>query len=648
MSWSPILGSMFQYDKEAAAGSGPASGYVLKLYSASNVAIQMASAKDGSGLLDDCVLDSSGYPLNGSAARFTPFIDQEYKVALYSTQALADANTTASADFFIGPFDPVNNATSSIYNQGSTGAADRTVEDRLQVNIYTSDFGTDNTAFANALTAAANGRLTVDNSVTITGAHTVATTVELEVKKEGLIIDGTGGTMQINGGFICDFKNQAFSGFAQGDIVFDTGGYSNAVERMGYPEWWGIDGTNDEVEINNCIRACRNTILTGQYSIGAAVTVPYDTAISRSISGLNRQATLLAATTNITVLHWSGTYGFCEGITINGNGQAGTIGLKVATEADVDDKNDATWQATVENQNNNVFKDMRFTSIESGVVLACGPNVGGQDSGLYHNKFYNFEFFDCTTRAILYRDMTSGSDPAVGSGSNSNHWISPRFLGTIATGIDIQSGGGNMFDVPHFENITKSINVANTQTNTGECPRNCFRYAHEENITSPSTVSNVSTIFFLHDLNISGSINTEVPIDIRSGQNGQFFLGGIRSLAESEMLRLDNSGNLMMQGITSPATNATNTLHMPIGVASASNITDGAQMLVKDIGGAAGQASYHIKNEQGTEGVVTNCVYKTTTGDPSPAYETLMAVNTFDNTVKIYADGAWRTLASGW
>jgi hypothetical protein len=40
-------------------------------------------------------------------------------------------------------------------------------------------------------------------------------------------------------------------------------------------------------------------------------------------------------------------------------------------------------------------------------------------------------------------------------------------------------------------------------------------------------------------------------------------------------------------------------------------------------------------------------IVKGTTGDPAttaPAF----CVNTFDNTFKVYADGAWRTLASGW
>lgn len=36
---------------------------------------------------------------------------------------------------------------------------------------------------------------------------------------------------------------------------------------------------------------------------------------------------------------------------------------------------------------------------------------------------------------------------------------------------------------------------------------------------------------------------------------------------------------------------------------------------------------------------------KATTGDPTGA-EGLLTINTYDNAIKIYADGAWRTLAS--
>ena len=40
-------------------------------------------------------------------------------------------------------------------------------------------------------------------------------------------------------------------------------------------------------------------------------------------------------------------------------------------------------------------------------------------------------------------------------------------------------------------------------------------------------------------------------------------------------------------------------------------------------------------------------VTKVTTGDPT-GYEGLIEINTFDNVVKIYADGAWRAITSTW
>jgi hypothetical protein len=38
--------------------------------------------------------------------------------------------------------------------------------------------------------------------------------------------------------------------------------------------------------------------------------------------------------------------------------------------------------------------------------------------------------------------------------------------------------------------------------------------------------------------------------------------------------------------------------------------------------------------------------YKTTTGDPTWSYEGMVCINTVDNTVKTYADGGWRQLAT--
>ena len=61
----------------------------------------MASASDGSGLLDKCQLNTLGYPLNGSSDVFIPYIDQNYKLALYENATDADNNTLSSAAWVV-------------------------------------------------------------------------------------------------------------------------------------------------------------------------------------------------------------------------------------------------------------------------------------------------------------------------------------------------------------------------------------------------------------------------------------------------------------------------------------------------------------------------------------------------------------------
>lgn len=74
---------------------------------------------------------------------------------------------------------------------------------------------------------------------------------------------------------------------------------------------------------------------------------------------------------------------------------------------------------------------------------------------------------------------------------------------------------------------------------------------------------------------------------------------------------------------------------------------DIVQLWANDIGGAAGKTSLLMMSESGT-GVqtVVGVITKTDTGDPTQVHEGLMCINTFDNKVKIYAEGAWRQIAT--
>jgi hypothetical protein len=102
-------------------------------------------------------------------------------------------------------------------------------------------------------------------------------------------------------------------------------------------------------------------------------------------------------------------------------------------------------------------------------------------------------------------------------------------------------------------------------------------------------------------------------------------------------------------GTTTFGTSAAKVLGLGNGTAPATAPADMVQMWSGDIGGSAGKAGLHMMAESGTNPlVVAGVIIKTDTGDPAQIHETIMCINTFDNTVKIYADGGWRTIASGW
>jgi len=43
---------------------------------------------------------------------------------------------------------------------------------------------------------------------------------------------------------------------------------------------------------------------------------------------------------------------------------------------------------------------------------------------------------------------------------------------------------------------------------------------------------------------------------------------------------------------------------------------------------------------------IAGVITKVNTGDPANSYEGQICINTYDNNVKIYAEGAWRTLTT--
>ena len=104
------------------------------------------------------------------------------------------------------------------------------------------------------------------------------------------------------------------------------------------------------------------------------------------------------------------------------------------------------------------------------------------------------------------------------------------------------------------------------------------------------------------------------------------------------------SNKILAIGTSSPPSTGTIGLIFGDGTALASLAANTAGLYADDIGGTV---MVHVIDEAGNGGPIPALVSKSTTGDPT-GFEGLFEINTFDNTFKVYADGAWRTLASGW
>ena len=95
MAWDPIALTVPQYEDN---DGNPYSGAVLKFYE-SGTTTNISAATDGTGAttVSSIALNASGFPeVSGNV--IIPHIDQDYKIALYPTQAAADADSGGDLD----------------------------------------------------------------------------------------------------------------------------------------------------------------------------------------------------------------------------------------------------------------------------------------------------------------------------------------------------------------------------------------------------------------------------------------------------------------------------------------------------------------------------------------------------------------------
>ena len=128
------------------------------------------------------------------------------------------------------------------------------------------------TTIQSAITAigSSNHKLTLSQGTwNIDDDLTIPSNIVLNVPPSALISVASGKTLTINGGFEAGIY-EVFDKDASGTISF-----SDSSIIYSYPEWWGIDGVNDEVQINKALEASRNVILSyKEYIIESSIEIP--------------------------------------------------------------------------------------------------------------------------------------------------------------------------------------------------------------------------------------------------------------------------------------------------------------------------------------------------------------------------------------
>lgn len=114
--------------------------------------------------------------------------------------------------------------------------------------------------------------LVVSTAETLAAALTVPANISLVIQKGGSITKDSTYTLTINGPFTAG-PYQVFSAFSAGNVTFGAGSTFEVL-----PEWWGIDGTADDVEIQQAISSTGSTgipvsLAARTYTLATGITM---------------------------------------------------------------------------------------------------------------------------------------------------------------------------------------------------------------------------------------------------------------------------------------------------------------------------------------------------------------------------------------
>lgn len=245
-------------------------------------------------------------------------------------------------------------------------------------------------------------------------------------------------------------RQQIFSG---------SGTVSFTVKGTGYAEWWGIDGTADEVQINKALAACGTVVGIQDYTIADTVTIPeggsfrFDQKCSVSGGGANQSEHTItptaACSTAISATVAEGIYLAHVAIDMT-NMADGSIGVLI----------DSCFHPRID--------DIAIVNIDDGGSSSIGMKFYADVQGVYWGSVRD---------VVCYGE--SGNEQGTGIslvGQNTKR-INQIFFSNIrahylGTGLTIDYGGGGLTFVNYCgeHNAANGFTVTNQTTSEGGQP----------------------------------------------------------------------------------------------------------------------------------------------------------------------------------
>jgi len=308
----------------------------------------------------------------------------------------------------------------------------------------------------------------------------------------------------------------------------------------------------------------------------------------------------------------------------------------------------------------------------SGIYLTGQSNTGGAEKFLYISNFTNGTATSANGMRFRVGDVGTPVTAAtidylgnVGIGVSPNHRLD-TYLSSSSTGVstiyglrDIPSGtissGSSINGIFGQVTVSGSSTISNVIPTAGRFIAEHDGsstvggvygvYAHARtNAASTGVLANAYSIYAVAPNNnqAGNTITNAYSLYIESPTAGATLNYGLYQTGSAN----NYFGGKVGIGLTAP----TAVLHLKAGTATASTaplkFTSGTNLTTAEAGAMEYNGTNLFFTRTGTtRETVNTTVTKTDTGDGTGA-EGLFQINTFDNTFKVYAEGAWRTLAT--